>query len=228
MSGDPSTPSSGTGDRRPVPAPDRCRRRFDLDGGARRPTAETLGPRARNGAGPRPGRRAGGGVAGGRRARHGGRAGDRGRPPAGPGPRGAAGPRRAVHRGRIPGSSCANSAAAGGSTPGTGSRRWSSGSCSTVRRAGCPGPRWKRWPSSPTGSRSPGPGSPAVRGVNVDGVIRTLMSRGLIEESAPTRIPAACCTGPPICSWNGLGLSDLSELPSLGPLLPDIDGIDDV
>ena len=132
--------------------------------------------------GARPGRRAGGGAAGGRRPGHRERRWPRrsatGRP--GCGSCWSTWPPATRRRPRA--SSCASSAAAGGSTPATGSPRWSSGSCWTARRAGCPGPRWRPWRSSPTGSRSPGPGSPAVRGVNVDGVIRTLMSRGLIED----------------------------------------------
>ena len=37
----------------------------------------------------------------------------------------------------------------------------------------------------------------AVRGVNVDGVVRTLMSRGLIEDVGTDPTPADCCTAPP-------------------------------
>ena len=129
--------------------------------GARRESAEL---RRRTTAGPtvpdaRPGRRAGGGAAGRRRARSPSRRWPRrsvtGRP----------GARRSCSRWppgtprRRPGSSCARSAAAGGSTPGTGSRRSSSGSCWTARQAGCPRRRWRRSRSSPTGSRSPAPGS---------------------------------------------------------------------
>ena len=41
----------------------------------------------------------------------------------------------------------------------------------------------------------------AIRGVNVDGVVRTLLARGLITEVGTDRTPAAGCTGPPTRSW---------------------------
>ena len=42
-----------------------------------------------------------------------------------------------------------------------------------------------------------------VRGVAVDGVMQTLLERGLVERSAAPRWWAArSLTGPPPCSWN--------------------------
>ena len=67
-----------------------------------------------------------------------------------------------------------------------------------------------------------------VRGVNVDGVVRTLMSRGLIEDVGTDPDTGGLLYRTTDLFLERLGLSDLSELPSLGPLLPDIDGIDDV
>jgi segregation and condensation protein B len=67
-----------------------------------------------------------------------------------------------------------------------------------------------------------------VRGVNVDGVVRTLMSRGLIEDVGTDPDTGGLLYRTTDQFLERLGLSDLSELPSLGPLLPDIDGIDDV
>ena len=67
-----------------------------------------------------------------------------------------------------------------------------------------------------------------VRGVNVDGVVRTLMSRGLIEDVGTDADTGGMLYRTTDLFLERLGLSDLSELPSLGPLLPDIDGIDDV
>ena len=67
-----------------------------------------------------------------------------------------------------------------------------------------------------------------VRGVNVDGVVRTLTSRGLIEDAGTDPDTGAVLYRTTDLFLERLGLSDLSELPSLGPLLPDIDGIDDV
>jgi segregation and condensation protein B len=68
----------------------------------------------------------------------------------------------------------------------------------------------------------------AVRGVNVDGVVRTLMSRGLIEDVGTDPDTGGLQYRTTDLLLERLGLSDLSELPSLGPLLPDIEGIDDV
>lgn len=68
----------------------------------------------------------------------------------------------------------------------------------------------------------------AVRGVNVDGVVRTLLARGLIAEAGPDRTPTRHGTPQPNCSSNGFGLSSLSDLPELAPLLPDVDLIEDI
>ena len=67
-----------------------------------------------------------------------------------------------------------------------------------------------------------------VRGVNVDGVIRTLMSRGLIEDVGTDPDTGGMLYRTTDLFLERLGLSDLSELPSLGPLLPDVGDIDDV
>lgn len=68
----------------------------------------------------------------------------------------------------------------------------------------------------------------AVRGVNVDGVIRTLVGRGLIEEAGtdPETGGILYCTTE--LFLERLGLSSLKELPPLAPLLPEVDAIDDV
>jgi segregation and condensation protein B len=68
----------------------------------------------------------------------------------------------------------------------------------------------------------------AVRGVNVDGVIRTLLARGLLEEvgSDPDTHGVLYCTTE--LFLERLGLSSLEDLPPIAPLLPDIDTIDDV
>ena len=68
----------------------------------------------------------------------------------------------------------------------------------------------------------------AVRGVNVDGVVRTLVARGLIEEAGidpDTGAPVPHHRAVPGAAGAELRMD---ELPSLGPLLPDIDSIDDV
>ncbi len=67
-----------------------------------------------------------------------------------------------------------------------------------------------------------------VRGVNVDGVMRTLTSRGLVRDVGTDPDSGGALYRTTDLFLERLGLSDLSELPSLGPLLPDVDGIDDV
>lgn len=68
----------------------------------------------------------------------------------------------------------------------------------------------------------------AVRGVNSDGVIRTLLSRGLVEEAGadPDTGGILYCTTE--LFLERMGLSGVDDLPALGPLLPDLDGLDDV
>ncbi|GAA2344816.1 SMC-Scp complex subunit ScpB [Saccharopolyspora halophila] len=68
----------------------------------------------------------------------------------------------------------------------------------------------------------------AVRGVNVDGVVRTLVGRGLIEEvgTDPETGGTLYCTTE--LFLERLGLSSLKDLPPLAPLLPEVDSIDDV
>jgi segregation and condensation protein B len=67
----------------------------------------------------------------------------------------------------------------------------------------------------------------AVRGVNADGVIRTLAARGLIEEAGHDAETGAVQFRTTQLFLERLGLSSLEELPSLGPLLPEIDAMTD-
>jgi len=68
----------------------------------------------------------------------------------------------------------------------------------------------------------------AVRGVNVDGVIRTLLSRGLIEEAGMDPDTGGILYRTTELFLERMGLTGIDDLPSLGPLLPDVDAIDDV
>ena len=68
----------------------------------------------------------------------------------------------------------------------------------------------------------------AVRGVNVDGVIRTLLSRGLIEELGHDEESTAILFGTTAHFLERLGLSGLEELPPLAPYLPDVDLLDEI
>ena len=66
----------------------------------------------------------------------------------------------------------------------------------------------------------------AIRGVNVDGVVRTLLARGLIVEVGTDPTTSATTYGTAEMFLERLGLASLTELPDLAPLLPDVDVID--
>ena len=66
----------------------------------------------------------------------------------------------------------------------------------------------------------------AIRGVNVDGVVRTLLARGLITE-----VGADPDTGGGLYRTTEeflekMGITSVEELPSLGPLLPELDAVE--
>lgn len=66
----------------------------------------------------------------------------------------------------------------------------------------------------------------AVRGVNVDGVIRTLVTRGLVEEAGTDVETGAVLYRTTGYFCERLGLSSLEDLPAIAPLLPDVAGFD--
>jgi len=66
----------------------------------------------------------------------------------------------------------------------------------------------------------------AVRGVNVDGVMRTLVSRGLVEEAGADRESGAILYQTSRYFLERLGLGDLTELPNLADFLPESTTID--
>lgn len=68
----------------------------------------------------------------------------------------------------------------------------------------------------------------AVRGVNVDGVIRTLLARGLVEEVGTDPETQGLLYRTTELFLERLGLASLEDLPAIAPLLPDVDTIDDV
>ncbi len=68
----------------------------------------------------------------------------------------------------------------------------------------------------------------AVRGVNVDAVIRTLVARGLITEAGTDSDSGATTFATTELFLERLGLSSLTDLPDIAPLLPDVDVIDDL
>ena len=66
-----------------------------------------------------------------------------------------------------------------------------------------------------------------IRGVNVDGVVRTLVTRGLIEPSGHE------ASGAVLYSTTGLflekmGMTSLADLPPTAPHLPELDELDDI
>ena len=66
-----------------------------------------------------------------------------------------------------------------------------------------------------------------IRGVNVDGVVRTLLARGLVEETGLTP------SGARLYGTTGeflekMGMTNLSELVPLAPYLPDADALDEL
>jgi len=68
----------------------------------------------------------------------------------------------------------------------------------------------------------------AVRGVNCDAVMRTLVARGLIREAGVDPDTGATTFATTELFLERLGLSSLAELPDIAPLLPDVDVIDDI
>jgi segregation and condensation protein B len=68
----------------------------------------------------------------------------------------------------------------------------------------------------------------AVRGVNCDGVIRTLLARGLVEETGTDVDTGGYLYRTTELFLERLGLSSLEDLPPIAPLLPEVDSIDDI
>jgi segregation and condensation protein B len=67
----------------------------------------------------------------------------------------------------------------------------------------------------------------AIRGVNSDGVIKTLINRGLVEECGQEPESGAHLYRTTKLFLEKVGINTVEELPSLGPFLPDnIDEID--
>lgn len=67
----------------------------------------------------------------------------------------------------------------------------------------------------------------AVRGVNIDGVVRTLQARGLITDVGQDPDSAGTLYRTTPLFLERLGLRGLDELPPLAPLLPELDELDD-
>jgi segregation and condensation protein B len=62
----------------------------------------------------------------------------------------------------------------------------------------------------------------AIRGVNVDSVVRTLISRGLVEEAGVDTESGAHLFRTTSYFLERMGLSSLDELPEIAPFLPEM------
>ena len=68
----------------------------------------------------------------------------------------------------------------------------------------------------------------AIRGVNVDGVMRTLLTRGLVEEAGEDHSTGAHLYRTSAYFLERIGVTSLDELPELAPYLPDLEDLDDL
>jgi segregation and condensation protein B len=67
----------------------------------------------------------------------------------------------------------------------------------------------------------------AIRGVNVDGVMRTLLTRGLVEEAGQDGETGANLYRTTRYFLERIGITSLDDLPELAPYLPDMDDMED-
>ncbi|MDX6240938.1 MAG: segregation and condensation protein, partial [Kribbellaceae bacterium] len=67
----------------------------------------------------------------------------------------------------------------------------------------------------------------AVRGVNVDGVMRTLVSRGLVEEAGADTESQATLYRTTSYFLERMGMQSLDDLPELAPYLPEMDDMEE-
>lgn len=67
----------------------------------------------------------------------------------------------------------------------------------------------------------------AIRGVNVDGVMRTLVTRGLVEEAGTDRESGAILYQTSNYFLERMGLASVEDLPELAPYLPELSEMDE-
>lgn len=67
----------------------------------------------------------------------------------------------------------------------------------------------------------------AIRGVSVDGVMRTLLTRGLVEEAGQDHETGANLYRTTGYFLERIGVGSIDELPELAPYLPDMDDLED-
>jgi segregation and condensation protein B len=68
----------------------------------------------------------------------------------------------------------------------------------------------------------------AIRGVNVEAVMKTLITRGLVEECGLEHETGAILYKTTSYFLERLGLNSLEDLPALAPYLPDLEGLDEI
>ncbi|MBM3699066.1 MAG: SMC-Scp complex subunit ScpB [Actinobacteria bacterium] len=68
----------------------------------------------------------------------------------------------------------------------------------------------------------------AIRGVNVEAVMKTLVNRGLVEETGIEGESGAVFYKTTSFFLEKLGLNSISDLPALAPFLPNVDGLDEI
>src|SRR3954453_12407592 len=67
----------------------------------------------------------------------------------------------------------------------------------------------------------------AIRGVNVDGVMRTLLNRGLVEEAGTDEETGAHLYRTSSYFLERIGVTSIDELPELAPFLPGVEDFED-
>lgn len=67
----------------------------------------------------------------------------------------------------------------------------------------------------------------AIRGVNVDGVMRTLLARGLVEEDGQDGEHGAMLYRSTSYFLERIGITSIEELPELAPYLPEMSDLED-
>jgi segregation and condensation protein B len=68
----------------------------------------------------------------------------------------------------------------------------------------------------------------AIRGVNVEAVMKTLVTRGLVEEFGIEHETGAILYKTTNYFLERLGVNSLEDLPALAPYLPDLDRLDEI
>lgn len=68
----------------------------------------------------------------------------------------------------------------------------------------------------------------AIRGVNVDGVVRTLLARGMVTEAGQDPTAGAVLYGTTDLFLQRMGLDSLDDLPALAPYLPSAEVLEEL